>query len=302
MSVRVHGKEYSVKKDKLNLMGKGISAISEIEGLENLPDLRVLNLGGVLRKNHITEIKGLDALVNLQELDLGSNRITEIKGLDTLVNLQKLNLISNKITEIKGLDALVNLQELDLGYNQITEIKGLDTLVNLRKLDLSDNPITEIKGLGHLSHLQFLGFSIDASESQFAKIGGLDQSGNTNDPQAAVAYCRERDAPVEAEARKQKEQQAQAAERQLRLEGATDKLAKLVRVSESVKILYMAKMLGIEEEDLLGRLVDWAEQFGFTIADDVVKFGAGQKEDFIAQLEQEFSSWDKSAQGKDGKV
>ncbi|GAI61870.1 unnamed protein product, partial [marine sediment metagenome] len=38
------------------------------------------------------EIEGLECLTNLRELDLALNQITEIKGLDKLVNLDSLRL------------------------------------------------------------------------------------------------------------------------------------------------------------------------------------------------------------------
>ena len=106
--------------------------------------------------NTITEIKGLDNLVNLRELDLSYNRITEIKGLNNLVNLQKLDLSDNMITEIKGLDNLTNLQKLDLSNNMITEIKNIDNLSNLQTLDLTNNMIIEIKNIDNKYNLQTL--------------------------------------------------------------------------------------------------------------------------------------------------
>jgi len=142
--------------------------ITEIKGLNALLNLQELHLGN----NQITEIKGLPQLniiqfilncilnlniqVNLQTLYLNCNQITEIKGLNELANLQYLDLRNNQITEIKGLEALANLQYLGLNNNQITEIKGLESLINLRWLDLDNNQITEIKGLNMLFNLQIL--------------------------------------------------------------------------------------------------------------------------------------------------
>lgn len=51
--------------------------------------------------------------MNLEYLDLNENDISEIEGLDTLVNLKHLDLgCNNGITEIVGLDKLVNLEYL----------------------------------------------------------------------------------------------------------------------------------------------------------------------------------------------
>ncbi len=140
--------------------------ITELKGLDNLVNLQILDL----RWNKITEIKGLDNLVNLQYLNLSNNKITKIKKFKNLVNLQHLDLSFNKITEIKGLDNLVNLQKLHLYDNKITEIKGLDNLVNLKELDLCNNKISEIKGFDNLVNLQQLYLNYN----NIIEIKGLD--------------------------------------------------------------------------------------------------------------------------------
>jgi len=139
--------------------------ITEIKGVESLINIKEL----VLSSNSITEIKGLKSLINLQKLDLSDNSITEIKGLKSLINIQKLKLSCNFITEIKGLKSLINLQILSLPYNSITEIKGLESLINLQELDLSGNSITEIKGLEALINLQ----KLDLPGNSITEIKGL---------------------------------------------------------------------------------------------------------------------------------
>jgi len=49
--------------------------------------------------NQIEEIKGLEHLINLQELLLNQNQITEIKGLENLEKLQMILLRDNPIKE-----------------------------------------------------------------------------------------------------------------------------------------------------------------------------------------------------------
>ena len=53
-----------------------------------------------LSNNHISEIKGLDSLINLKKLELDNNYITEIKGLGNLEKLDFLSIGKNKIEEI----------------------------------------------------------------------------------------------------------------------------------------------------------------------------------------------------------
>ena len=139
--VEYRGVKYYVKieDNRLILSSLGINNIFEIKGLEKLVNLEELYLGG----NKITEIKNLDTLVNLRRLRLGGNHITEIKGLKALTNLISLRLSGNKISEIKGLNTLKNLASLKLNSNNIIEIKGLDNLENLQNLHLKDNPIRQ---------------------------------------------------------------------------------------------------------------------------------------------------------------
>jgi hypothetical protein len=115
LSVKYENQEYKTVLKKnlltLDLSGKGIRSITEIEGLDALSDLQVLNLSS----NKIAEIKGLDYLIHLMELDFSDNQINEIKGLSHLIRLKKLKLENNKFITIKGLENLINLKNLSLG-------------------------------------------------------------------------------------------------------------------------------------------------------------------------------------------
>ncbi len=81
-----------------------------------------------------------------------------------------------------------------------------------------------------------------------------------------------------------------------------EKLKKMVQVSEKLKISQIAQILKLKEADVYDHIVDWAAEFGFTLDEDVVKFGVGRKDEFIASLEKEFADWGKKAENKDGKM
>jgi hypothetical protein len=103
---------------------------------------------------------------------------------------------------------------------------------------------------------------------------------------------------AEAEQKRQLDQQKNAMMETTRM----DKLKKLVKVSEKLKISQMAQILAMDETTLYDRIVDWADKYGFTLDEDVVKFGGGRKDEFIAALDGAFQGWDKKTQTKDGKL
>ena len=75
---------------------------------------------------------------------LRNNLIAEIRGLDNLPNLEELELYDNRIVQIKGLDNMPNLTTLDLSYNNIKKIENLDKLPKLKKLFLLSNKIKKV--------------------------------------------------------------------------------------------------------------------------------------------------------------
>lgn len=123
---------------------------SEIKELGNQKKvMKFVNLEELdLSYNEIHEIEGLENLTELRSLWLNSNEIREIKGLETLTKLKFLNLDNNNISKIEDLDNLVALKELNLENNKIHEIKGLDTLIELKSLSLLHNKIRGLKNYG----------------------------------------------------------------------------------------------------------------------------------------------------------
>lgn len=154
--------------NNLKILDLGGNFISKIQDLDNLIHLKKLELGG----NRISKIEGLKNLKSLEELTLDINfEISEVNGLDTLINLQVLSIEANQITKISGLENLINLQKLDLSNNQITKIEKVDNLINLNSLNLFANQISKIENLNKLSNLEVL----DLSHNQISDIEGLDK-------------------------------------------------------------------------------------------------------------------------------
>ncbi|KAH9411695.1 hypothetical protein HK407_04g08050 [Ordospora pajunii] len=111
--------------------------IAEINDLENVPNLKVLDLS----YNLISTVE--IPVMNLEELYLISNDIPMIHGLE-LPMLRKLDMAANEICRIENLEGCRSLAELYLGSNRIREVDGLDDLCMLKTLDLQNNDILRV--------------------------------------------------------------------------------------------------------------------------------------------------------------
>lgn len=139
--------------------------ISDIEGLDYLVNLRVASFSD----NVISQIKGLEGCIRLEELLLEDNEISNIENLDRLVLLKKLNLARNRISTIVHLDALENLTQLSLEDNLITSLRGLGSAMKLMELYLSNNRIEGLKEIQHLKSLPKLTI-LDLSGNEVTRV------------------------------------------------------------------------------------------------------------------------------------
>jgi internalin A len=80
----------------------------------------------------------------LTELKCRKNQLTALPDLSALVNLQTLNCSVNQLTALpESLSALVQLTELKCRKNQLTVLPDLSALQNLRYLDCAKNQLTD---------------------------------------------------------------------------------------------------------------------------------------------------------------
>jgi internalin A len=84
-----------------------------VEQLDNFLYKNTLELSG----KGITQISDLQFLTNLESLDLSNNQITDLTPLRNLKKLKRLNLSNNQITDLSILDELPNLIEVDVQGN-----------------------------------------------------------------------------------------------------------------------------------------------------------------------------------------
>lgn len=146
--------------------------IESLEGIENLPNLRRLNLGG----NRIDDLRPLTKLSRLVAIDLRNNFISDLEAvhLASLAELSDLSELSlrnnrdsappenpgnfNRISDISPIAQLSTLEILDLRNNHVEEIEPLGELEALRRLDLRGNRLTEnaLDVLGSIRRLEYL--------------------------------------------------------------------------------------------------------------------------------------------------
>ncbi|XP_029472694.1 leucine-rich repeat and guanylate kinase domain-containing protein isoform X2 [Rhinatrema bivittatum] len=113
--------------------------IHEIKGLQNCSNLTHLSMA----HNRIDDISKLTDLP-IKTLCLSNNQIVNLKGVETLSALQNLDLSDNNISSLEGLEGLELLQTLNLKDNKIAdlqEIRNIEDVPVLQELNLLNNPI-----------------------------------------------------------------------------------------------------------------------------------------------------------------
>jgi Leucine-rich repeat (LRR) protein len=113
-----------------------------------------------LTSHPVTDLKGLQGLVALRALTLGSTPVTNehFAGLENvLAGLHTLDLSwCEKLTMISNIAACVSLRQLNLAYSGVEDLQGLERLVALETLDISCVPARDwciLRQCPQLAHL-----------------------------------------------------------------------------------------------------------------------------------------------------
>ncbi len=144
--------------------------ITNLEGIEYLVNLRYLHVGD----NNISDLGPLAWLKNLEDLYAWYNQFDDLSPLAELDNLRILYFHKCNVSDLTPISELINLEIL-AGYgNQITDISPIAGLRNLRFLWLSDNPISDINIISGFTNLWHLALDrIPVSKEAFNVIAGL---------------------------------------------------------------------------------------------------------------------------------
>ncbi|CAL6115095.1 Leucine_rich repeats-containing protein [Hexamita inflata] len=99
--------------------------LQSTEGIQNATQLTSLNL----QNNLINDLKDLDKLTLVQNLDISNNQLFDITNVGKLMKLETLNLQNNKLMICKPLEALKLLTNLQIDGNMILD------MIYIKKLD-----------------------------------------------------------------------------------------------------------------------------------------------------------------------
>lgn len=119
----------------------------------------------------ITDLTGLSAFANLEELDVSENLITDLTELSGMSELEILHLEGNSIHDLFPLNGLSNLKRLDLERNTVADISSLADLNNLEMLDIRGNRIDNISALSFLRSMK----ELYLSDNQISDISAVSE-------------------------------------------------------------------------------------------------------------------------------
>ena len=86
----------------------------------------------------------------IKHLDLSFRDIENLKGIEALTNLESLNISNNRISDLSPLESLEKLEILDLQNNLVEDLKPISGLENLQVLLIRNNPIASLNNVQNL--------------------------------------------------------------------------------------------------------------------------------------------------------
>ncbi|CAL6065961.1 Conserved_hypothetical protein [Hexamita inflata] len=142
---------------KVSKLTVNSSNLNNLRGIEHMVQLTELNLS----MNQLKDISLLASLINITKLDLGQNNIENISVFANFKKLIALDFSQNLVADISAIQQLIQLQILDVSYNFITNLEDLASLVHLVRLNVSKNNIASIDALKKMTSLVYLNISFN---------------------------------------------------------------------------------------------------------------------------------------------
>lgn len=135
--------------------GNNIALISNITNLDfcyYMPNLEYIT---IYNAPYLTDISGLSACKNLQEIKIWNCGIKNLNGLEKLTKIKKFTARSTRLENLDGLKNCINLQEVYVSLSYLTDIRGLENKTKLKKVTFNVNRrLTDISPLATCTRLE----------------------------------------------------------------------------------------------------------------------------------------------------
>jgi Leucine-rich repeat (LRR) protein len=125
------------------------------EGIAGLRDAQ--NLHEVdLSETGVTDIAPLLGCCQMRTLILYKTMLRSIDGVEALRNLQRLDVAETQVSSIKGLGQCKHLEVLDVSNTPVDDegFRGIEGAQSLKAVSLSFTPVTQLGALGRCAHLE----------------------------------------------------------------------------------------------------------------------------------------------------
>ena len=143
--------------------------ISDLSGLEHVVNVSYLALSG----QSISDLAPLASLTALTSINLGTNLISDLSPLTGLTSLSSIVLARNSISDVTPLTGLTSLRWITLSHNLISDPSPLAAMTWAYALYLDGNPIARVSDVldvvASFTLLRHLGLS-GASDSDLLEI------------------------------------------------------------------------------------------------------------------------------------
>ncbi len=146
---KIEGLQNLVNLKTLTIQNTSIDALPD---LSTFPLLKTLNCNNT----QITNLKGLDANLNLTELSCSNLGLMELPDLSNLTSLKELICSTNNLSELNGLQNLTNLMKLECHENNLDTLLGVENIATLVELQIQQNSLCYLPDFSNLENLEVL--------------------------------------------------------------------------------------------------------------------------------------------------
>ncbi len=128
------------------------ASISNLRPLQAFVNLRKLSVSDV----RLTDISDVSELTLLEELKISQAPINDVAFITPLVKLKVLDLSNTGIDDLRPLSPLEELEYLNVSGTNVKILRGLESSYSLKELDIASTNVRTLRHIKSLSNLQKL--------------------------------------------------------------------------------------------------------------------------------------------------